>query len=476
MMAIAFFLFALLMPWVLGFAIVKPFLKQRYGYKAFALGAGYVLGWFATTLILRIYDYFQRPFDIYEIVTIECIVAFPLLFLKARQCSIEELRLEKAPSNLSYFLAIMIVVLLLYRLGLTAVDLLSKPVFPWDGWYSWSAKAKAFYYAREISPLDSPHIGFWQLDNPSDTVLVGGYHHPYFVSLIQSYTAMAWGMWSDNIINTPWLGCGIALALCIFGGLRYLGSNLLLATMACYAVVSLPMLDTHISLGSYADLWVGLSFLILVLLFIVALVYGENKLLMLSMIFAIIIYLTKHNALLFVVLVLAFVYCWYLLGGIASTGLLFFLCTALFITKDWVNNELAEMLSLLISHGFKIIIVYNPVADLAWREWLRFDNWHYVFVAGLMSVVLLLKLKRRNHHKSGFMLLIVAAFSSLFVMLIITFFTTKMYDIVFNAYFNRASLYFMPVFTLISVSVYHLIYKENILFLDDFSDEKGSNS
>ncbi len=153
MMSIAFFLFALLMPWILGFAIVKPFLKQRYGYMAFALGAGYVLGWFVTTLILRIYDYFQRPFELYEIVAVECIVAFPLLFLKARQCSIEELRLEKAPSSLSYFLAIMIVVLLLYRLGLTAVDLLSKPVFPWDGWLSWSAKAKMFYYSQEIPPL-----------------------------------------------------------------------------------------------------------------------------------------------------------------------------------------------------------------------------------------------------------------------------------------------------------------------------------
>ncbi len=451
-MAIASFLFALLMPWLLGFAIVKPFLKQRYGYKAFALGVGYVLGWFVTTLILRIYDYFQRPFDLYEIVAIECIIAIPLLFLKARQCSIEELRLEKAPSNLSHLLVIMIVVLLLYRWGLTAVDLLSKPVFPWDGWHSLSAKAKAFYYAQEILPLAWDENRFHL-----DFALVSWTRHPYFIVLIQTYTAMAFGSWSDGVVNLPWLGAGVAMLLCIFGGIRYFGGALLPSILAGYAVVSLPIFDTHVSLGSYADLWVGFCILIVSFLLVAFLVFNELRLFFLLFIFILITYLTKNTALVFL-LGLLFVVFWHWFGKIVFLLLLMLLAVGLYFLSDWVMSvELyRSLLNLLSSDLPRNLISYTLVSVQVSDEWILFDNWHYVFFAGLISPLFFFSDKKKNNSTS-FILLLIASFSFLLVMLILTFFTYKISEITFFAYFNRVSLYFIPVFALIPTSVYYLL-------------------
>ncbi len=453
MTPIAFFLFALLIPWVMGFAIIKPFLKQRYGYQAFAIGAGYVLGWFVTTLILRVYDYFQRPFELYEIVAIECIIAIPLLFLKARQCSIEELRLEKAPSNLSYFLAITIVVLLLYRFGLTAVDLLSKPVFPWDGWSSWSAKAKIFFYYKSIPSL-SDVLTFWQFTDET-MVSANGARHPYFISLIQTYTALCWGDWDDNIVNLPWWGLGLATVFVVYGSLRYLGIKMLPAILASYAAVSMPIWDIHISLGSYADIWVGASLFCSLCFLMFVLSYKERRLLFVFFIFCMITYLTKNTALIFV-LSLLLVVIWHWLGWVWSIILLILGLGLYLVGHAWLDDELITYLRNLLSSGFnKKMLTYNPVEKLVWHEWFLMDNWHYLFLGGVVSVILF-PLQKCRSDLYRLKLLVVSGVCLILLMLLLTLLTTKMSSLNFVAYFNRVSLYFVLVYALIPVSIYSL--------------------
>lgn len=459
MMAALFFCFAFLMPWVLGFAMVKPFMKQRRGYLPFAVGAGYILGWFVAILIFRIYSYFQRPFDIYEVAIIGCAIAFPLLFVSAKKLKVTEERLEKNISQWGYALFSIISLLVLYRLTLSAINLLTLPVFPWDGWLSWSAKAKVFYYYRSIPEFYNALMPFWSFA-PDAMVPVNGGGHPYFISLVQSYMALARGEWDDSILGLPWLGLYVSVFFCIYGGVRYLGGSFLPALLTAYMTVSLPIFDIHSSLGGYADLWVGSAFLVLTILFVVALSYNEWRLLVLVTTFAVIVYFTKNNALMFVLSMLISVGYWYLFGKRMFVLSLLVLSVSLFFGKDWVNSELAEALSSMASHGFNVIIVYNPVANLAWQEWGVQDNWHYVFVASL-GVIFGWGMPKNNEF-SGFVLLIVAAFSSLLLMLGIALFTSKMYEGVFLGYFNRATLYFMPVLSLVSVSFYSLISKDNI--------------
>ncbi len=457
MIQLAFFLFALLMPWLLGFAAIKPFLKQRYGYMAFALGAGYVLGWFVTTLILRIYDYFQRPFDMTETVIIECIIALPLLFIKARHCSIEEQRLEKAPSNLIYIFATLLVLLLLYRWGLAAVDLFSKPVYPWDGWSTWSAKAKVFYYSQEIPPLATGYVPFWQFTD-TEMQTASDVRHPYFIPLVQTYSAMAWGNWDDSIVNWPWLGASIAMVLVVFGGLRYLGMKLLPSLLTAYAVVSLPVWDTHISLGCYADIWVGFVLLVATFSLIILLSYSEWRLLVLLFIALVIVYLTKHSALVFI-LPLGIVVLWHFVGGFTTIAMLVFLALAIYWLYVNLTIDVVTKMTQILGSGTGTLFSYNPVAVEVWREWFTIDNWHYVFVIVIGSLLLFV-VRKKNERQLQFTLLIIAGVAVFLMMLVITFLTTKMSTEVFAAYFNRVTLYFMPIFVLIPASVYSLLNKD----------------
>lgn len=459
-MHLAFFELAMLIPWILGFAIVKPFLKQRSGHLFFAIGAGYVLGWFVTTLILRVYDYFERPFDIYEIVAIECAIAIPLLFLPAKELRIDELRLEKSPPRLVWLLLGVIVCLLFYRWGLTMVDLLSKPVFPWDGWLSWSAKAKIFYYSQDIPPLTKPFTPFWALSN-AEEVAVYGKRHPYFVSLVQTYAAMAWGGWSDEIVSIPWLGLSVATAFGVFGGLRSLGADWLPSILAGYLVVSMPIFDIHVSLGAYADLWVGVAFLVTVLLVVIFFEHKDRNLLPLIFVFALIVYFSKNTALVFFV-GLACVIAWRFFGWkicfsvTAILGLCFY-----WLLSGGVGHASFKTLSGLLSSGFtENMLAFNfSVKEFVLRQWVILDNWHYAFIAGCITYVLAFFCSKKHNRHLGMSFLAASAIGSFVVMLFITFFTRKMMGSDFVGYVNRVSLYFMPLFALLPIAVYQLIRK-----------------
>lgn len=460
MLHVAFFLLAIFLPWLLGFLIIRPFLKRRHGYLYFAVGAGYVLGWFLATLVLRVYDYFQRPFDIYEIVTIECVLVIPLLFLKGRALRVDEIQIVERVSKLTWFLTSIIILLLLYRWGLTLMDLLSKPVFPWDGWMSWSAKAKVFYYTKEIFPLAWDGTRFWEVSNNDiEVALVGGARHPYFISLVQTYTALAWGDWSESIVNLPWLGMSITVFFCVCGGLRYLGVKLFPAILTGYMIVSFPILDTHLSLGSYADLWVGFGILIISFMLVVLLALKEIRVLFPLLLFLAIIYLTKNTSLIFL-LGLGVVIYWHYFGKIATILLLILLALSLYMLSTWVISVdlYRTLVSLLSSDLPRNLISYNPVANQVFREWVAVDNWHFIFVASLVGFVPFFKCIESKNKK--FELLIIAGYAFLLLMLILTFFTHKISAVNFTAYFNRVSLYFIFVYGLIPVSAYYIVSKE----------------
>ncbi|PIE47840.1 MAG: hypothetical protein CSA42_01540 [Gammaproteobacteria bacterium] len=454
MMHIVFFLFAMLMPWLLGFIIIKLFLKRRSGSLFFAIGAGYVLGWFIVTIILRVYNYFHRTFDIYEIVLVEFMIVFLLMLVLSKQIQYSAGDFRLSTSRICYYLSGFILFLFAYRWGLTAVDLLIKPVFPWDGWLSWSAKAKIFYYYKSIPSLVHGQYPFWQLDNGEVSVYAS--HHPYFISLVQTYSAMAWGSWNDGIVNLAWLGASISMASTVLGAVLYLSGRLLPAILASYAVVSLPIFDTHASLGSYADLWVGLIFLISICLFVMSLIHKEWKLFLLSLLYFTIMFFTKNTALFLVAILFCFII-WYQWGSVFIFGLLL-VCISFWgiVSSGWLNNEWFNFISKILFSGFNSeMIAYNPVIADVWREWIVLDNWHYLFLASLVSMILFLLYKKGTGNNS-FFFIIVLCFFSILIILIVTFLTIKMSGSGFVGYFNRVSLYFIPVFALTSVSVYCL--------------------
>ncbi len=277
--ALALLLLALLTPWVLGYALLKPFLKQRYGYRALALGGGYLLGWLLMAVVLYGYHLWQRPVAVLEILIAAWCAILPLLWLKAKPCTIEELRLEKAPSNMAYFLSLLLVLLLLYRWGVTLVDLWFKPLLPGDAGLAISIVAKHFYLQGTM-PLN--------LTLQADAVEPSS-----LLALIQTYATLAWGRWDESVIHLPWLGVSIAMVFAVFGGLRYLGAKLLPAMLCACATVSFPLSDAAGNLGCSAQVWVALALLVAVMLWVIILTYHEWRLLLPLVIVILVLCLSK---------------------------------------------------------------------------------------------------------------------------------------------------------------------------------------
>ena len=63
-----------------------------------------------------------------------------------------------------------------------------------------------------------------------------------------------------NLENLPWLQCALALGLAFYGQARRWQVSPLLAIMFTYFLLSLPILDTHVALAGYADLFMGAYF------------------------------------------------------------------------------------------------------------------------------------------------------------------------------------------------------------------------
>ncbi|MEO5626896.1 MAG: hypothetical protein ABIQ70_12880 [Dokdonella sp.] len=153
--------------------------------------------------------------------------------------------------------ALLVLVLLGWRGWLLASDILLHPTLPWDAWAAWQAKAKTWVMAGQIAPFVS--FADW-LAHPKELLRTGiGYSYPDLLPW-----AMVWfagvGGWIEPWINLTWFGLWIALLVAQYGQLRALGVAAAHAWIGVYLLGSLPLLESHVALGGYADLWVAALF------------------------------------------------------------------------------------------------------------------------------------------------------------------------------------------------------------------------
>ncbi|MEP4485937.1 MAG: hypothetical protein ABJ013_09935 [Halioglobus sp.] len=147
-------------------------------------------------------------------------------------------------------------------LGLTCLHLLLnawevfyRPVYAWDAWTTWIYRAKVWFFSGDIYQLASPKA--WLADPEGATHAIPAYRYPTFPSVIPLWAVISFGHWSDSLVNTPVIGCGIALALALYGACRHEGLSSTFAMAAAYALISLPIIGAHLSLAGYADIWMA---------------------------------------------------------------------------------------------------------------------------------------------------------------------------------------------------------------------------
>ncbi|MEA1052532.1 hypothetical protein U5801_22380 [Lamprobacter modestohalophilus] len=149
------------------------------------------------------------------------------------------------------------------RLTGLALELWWQPLFPWDAWTTWGVRARVWTELHSLVPFIAPEV--WLADPDSPAYTIEAYDYPLTVSLLAAWPALAYGDWNESVAKLPWLGCALALALAFYGQVRRWGGSPLAAMIFIWGLFSLPLLNSHIALAGYADLWmatlVGLAFM-----------------------------------------------------------------------------------------------------------------------------------------------------------------------------------------------------------------------
>jgi len=141
------------------------------------------------------------------------------------------------------------------RLLVLADEASLRPVFPWDAWSAWALKPKSWMLLGHVEPYVSMHD--WLANPHAATRTAGTWFYPEFVPWMEIWFASAAGGWNEPLVNLAWCGALAALALAGYGTWRRLGLSAWLAMLLVYLLVSLPLVDAHVALAGYADLWVA---------------------------------------------------------------------------------------------------------------------------------------------------------------------------------------------------------------------------
>jgi hypothetical protein len=255
---------ALVLPWLFGCVVLTSWLKTSSRWTTqIILGHGYLMGLFLTTLIIRAWDMIGLPLHFWSITLLIALLTTGI-YAGARSRREVAQRPVINPPDQSWqrIITWLLVFLILYRYCGLAMEIWLRPLYPWDAWMNWAPKAVVWFHLGELAAFISPKQWLEKFGDLQTytTGAENAWKYPVTVPLIQLWGMLGAGASDQNYSNLPWLLAPLAFALALYGHLRRLGGSALLATSACYILLSIPYLGVHSVLSGYADLWLALAF------------------------------------------------------------------------------------------------------------------------------------------------------------------------------------------------------------------------
>jgi tetratricopeptide (TPR) repeat protein len=259
-------LVAIALPWIFGVALIAALHgRERFdapGSIAWTCGAGWFAGALVVTLWLRALSLLHVKFALLPAalpIAGATLALAAIAWRRHRGAGLAAARgalgtlfaVDRAGWRRAAWLGLLLWIAL--HLVLLLLEVWWRPMFPWDAWTQWATKARVWFAQGSLVPfVDS---AAWLAAGGAYTDSAPGL--PATVPLLQVWTATLLGRWDDSLVNLPWWICGVALAFATYGFLAGRRLPALVALIGTWLIVSLPILDVHIALAGYADIWLG---------------------------------------------------------------------------------------------------------------------------------------------------------------------------------------------------------------------------
>jgi hypothetical protein len=242
----------------------RPIAARADGEFAWTLGAGWLVGAFVLTLVMRGASLASIPFGRVAIglpLLLVVLAGTGLALSSGRQAALAHWRgagdrvvrtaIGSGLPPLQRALWLALLAWIAIRFGLLLVEATTRPLYPWDAWMQWATKARVWFELKAIVPF-AP----FELWLPANGAVYydAAPHYPATVPLWQAWSALLIGRWDDAHTNLAWWCTAVSICLVVYGFLRGAGGSRWLAIVGAWLAGSLPIANVHVALAGYADL------------------------------------------------------------------------------------------------------------------------------------------------------------------------------------------------------------------------------
>lgn len=197
----------------------------------------------------------------------------------------------------------LLLILLAAHWLLAAMQALWLPTLTWDAWTTWLGKPKAWSGATELQGFQTLKAWADNLGEGAPAVLAP--HYPESIPRYLLLLVSAHGQWSNPVSDLPWLLLTPMLALALFAGCRRSGFTSPFSMIMAYALLSMPLVDAHIALAGYLDLWLAALLALAAISLLRWRIAGDRRQLLQGVLFAISLPLVKQEGAVWLLVLLA---------------------------------------------------------------------------------------------------------------------------------------------------------------------------
>jgi hypothetical protein len=474
------FLASLLLPWLLGYFVVSLLIPQQIaGRSAISIGCGYLAGLFATTLVLRLYDSLGLTLNFIPLaILLAGLIALLALAHGRASNPYRKVAVESPTPRWEYLVIVLLLILIGLRYWTILAEVSLRPLYPWDAFMNWAPKAVTWFHYKSLVPFVNEST--W-LANTGDPGLhtIRAHSYPETVPLVLLWHMLGVGTADHTFPYLSWPLLALTSGIAMYGFMRFFAFSRMAAILYCYAVLSIPYINLHVTLAGYADIWLTFAFTLAVLSLHSWQRSGDKGFAVLALLFSVACTQIKTPGI--------------VLGGIGIATLMvaalqirisLLVIAGLFLTLTVVililfgvelnlpllgEIKFSKELIRLPGLGAQRVEFHNSMPFFGESLFLQ-ANWNILGYA--LTAALLLILVRYNQIENMDLLLANVVLASVFIF--VTYSFTSHYDNAVNfTSLNRVLLYIMPVATLICFLAFR-IASEHPVKAEKIASQSGS--